>query len=147
MTDTSRAALEAQLIRHEGMRLKPYRDSVGKLTIGVGRNLDDVGVSREEVMFMLGNDITKHVSECVVAFPWFEAMDEIRQRAVADLCFNMGLTKLLTFKNTLKCFALGDYDAAADNLMLSRWFSQVGSRGPRIVHMVRTGTEPPTEGS
>jgi lysozyme len=142
MTTAGREALRLQLIRHEGMRLRPYRDSVGLLTIGVGRNLDQVGVTRDEAIYLLEHDIDTAVRACVEKFPWFAALDEVRQRAVVDLCFNMGVTKLLTFTNTLTCFETGDYDAAADNLMLSRWYSQVGTRGPRIVGMVRTGEAP-----
>lgn len=142
MTTTDRDALRLQLIRHEGLRLRPYKDSVGLTTIGVGRNLEHVGITREEAIYLLEHDIDTAVTACAERFQWFAGLDPIRQRALVDLCFNMGIGRLSEFKNTLRFFAEGNFDAAADNLMLSRWYTQVGSRGPRIVHMVRTGTEP-----
>lgn len=142
MTTDVKDRMRQQLIRHEGLRLKPYKDSVGLTTIGVGRNLDQVGITHEEAMMLLDHDILRSISDCAAAFGWFDALDEVRQRAVVDLVFNMGLAKFKTFVNTIRLLEQCDYDAAADNLMMSRWYSQVGSRGPRIVHMIRTGTDP-----
>jgi lysozyme len=144
VTTDARSDLRRQLIRHEGLKLKPYRDSVGLLTIGVGRNLEHVGISHEEAMLLLDHDIDRSVLACVEAFGWFAGLDEIRQRAVVDLVFNMGIGGFQRFVNTIKLIEAKDYDAAADNLMMSRWFSQVGTRGPRIVAMMRTG-EPPSD--
>lgn len=138
---TGREAMRQQLLEHEGLRLKPYRDSVGKLTIGVGRNLDDVGISHEEAMLLLDHDILTHTSALVDAYPWFEGLDGIRQRAIVDLHFNLGATRLAGFRQALTAMARGDYSAAADAFADSKWYQQVGRRGPRIVHMVRTGEE------
>jgi lysozyme len=135
-------ALRAQLIQHEGLRLRPYRCTAGYLTVGVGRNLDANGISRDEAMLMLDNDIAQCIGQLRGAFSWFEKQDEIRQRALIDLCFNLGINGLLKFRNTLAAWARDDYKAAARGLEASRWFSQVGRRGPRIVHMVRHGSEP-----
>ena len=143
MTSEVKDALRLQLTRHEGRRKRPYKDTVGKITVGVGRNIDDVEFSDDEIDLMLDNDIKRAIGGCVVAFPWFEGMDAIRQRAIIDLVFNMGIAGFQKFTNTIRFLEQCDYDAAADNLMMSRWFGQVGSRGPRIVHMVRLGTVPP----
>jgi len=143
MTENVKAKLREQLIKHEGLKLRLYRDPVGLLTIGVGRNLDAIGITRDEALFMLDNDIDQVVLQCTDAFPWFaQGINSVRQRAVADLCFNMGINKLKEFKHTLGDLAEGDFDSAADNLILSKWFRQVGVRGPRIVHMIRTGNDP-----
>lgn len=135
-------ALRAQLIEHEGLRLRPYRCTAGFLTLGVGRNLDANGITHDEAMFMLDNDIAQCIGQLRETFSWFDRQDPIRKRALIDLCFNMGRTHLLKFTNTLAAWARDDYQAAANGLEKSRWFTQVGRRGPRIVHMVRTGTEP-----
>jgi len=134
-------ALRRQLIAHEGFERRPYRDTVGKLTIGVGRNLDDVGLSDSEVRLLLDNDILYRVTILTRVFPWFKAQDGIRQRVLIDLSF-MGLAKLLTFTRMLDAWALGDYDTAADELLDSRYARQVGSRAVTLAAMLRTGEEP-----
>jgi lysozyme len=142
MTSTARDLLRAQLIDHEGMRLRAYRCPAGYITVGVGRNLEGNGITDAEARLLLDNDITRCVGELVGAFDWFPALDEMRQRAVVDLCFNMGIGKLKTFTVTLSCLSRKDYAAAAEALMKSRWYEQVGRRAVRIVAMVRTGEDP-----
>lgn len=139
---TGREAMRQQLIEHEGLRLKPYKDSVGILTIGVGRNLDDVGISHEEAMALLDHDIVAHVSQLVSEYPWFEELDGIRQRALVDLHFNMGSARLAGFRRFLAAMARADYATAGTQLVASKWYEQVGRRGPRIVAMVETGEAP-----
>jgi lysozyme len=135
-------ALRAQLIQHEGLRLRPYRCTAGYLTLGVGRNLDANGITHDEAMFMLDNDIALCIGQLRERLSWFDREDAIRQRALVDLTFNMGIGWLGKFKNTVACWARGDREGAARGLEKSLWFRQVGRRGPRIVHMVRTGKEP-----
>ena len=132
-------ALREQLIAHEGLRLKPYRCTAGKLTIGVGRNLDDVGISREEALHLLGQDIMRCEADLDRALPWWRQMSERRQRALLDMCFNMGLRTLLSFKNTLALLEAGQYDAAADNALQSKWARQVGKRAITVTNMIREG--------
>lgn len=138
-------ALRQQLIDHEGLKLSAYRDSLGYLTIGVGRLIDGRrggGISRDEAMYLLDNDIAECIGELRARLPWFVRECEVRQRALVDLTFNMGPGWLSKFKNTVAAWARGDYEGAARGLERSLWFRQVGRRGPRIVHMVRTGQEP-----
>ena len=140
-------ALRAQLIVDEGLRLKPYRDSVGKLTIGVGRNLDDKGISHDEAMALLDRDIAEHMALLDRELPWWQRMDETRQLVLANMAFNLGVGptpeqpdgKLLQFKNTLDHMARGEYDAAADGMAASVWAKQVGVRADRLVIAMRTG--------
>lgn len=139
--------LAAELTRDEGLRLKSYRDSVGKLSIGVGRNLDDKGISKEEAEVMLRNDIAEHTELLDKYLPWWRSLDEVRQRVVANMGFNLGVGpsaehpqgKLLTFKNTLAAMERGDYEAAANGMSSSAWAKQVGLRATRLVAMMRTG--------
>ena len=132
--------LRDMLIRHEGVRLKPYRDTVGKLTIGVGRNLDDVGISQDEADVMLDNDINRAHDACANAFPWFAALDSVRQDVLIDMCFNLGIESLKTFHMTLAAIEQGDYDKASRNMLLSRWRDEVGQRAVELSNMMRTGT-------
>ncbi len=132
---------KSQLLLHEDLRLKPYVDTVGKLTIGVGRNLTDVGITREEALYFLGHDIVKVSSQLDEVLPWWRQMSEVRQRVLADMCFNMGITRLLKFTNTLAAMRRGDYTAAAAGMKDSRWYTQVGTRSRRLVKMMLTGID------
>ena len=135
-----RDRLRRQLTRHEGMKLKPYIDTVGKITIGCGRNLTDKGISQAEADLLLDNDMDECLADCAT-FPWFASLNGVRQRAILDLRFNLGAAGLRAFKRTLAAMARGDFIAAAAHLADSKWFRQVGVRGPRIVAMLRTGRD------
>lgn len=139
-----RRRLADQLSVHEGIRLKPYRDSVGKLTVGIGRNLDDVGISGSEARYLLENDITRAENDAM-KIGWFDALDTVRQNAVVELIFNMGAATFPTkWPNTSLAFQRKDYVAAAAGLRASKWYTQVGPyRGERIAKMVETGEWPP----
>ncbi|MGX5880069.1 glycoside hydrolase family protein [Burkholderia gladioli] len=127
-----------ELSRDEGRRLKPYVDTVGKTTIGVGRNLTDVGISDDECDAMLANDLARTISWLDRNLPWWSQLDPVRQRVVANMAFNMG-GGLLTFVNTLGAMQRGAYDAAADGMLDSKWARQVGARAQRLAQMMRTG--------
>jgi lysozyme len=139
VTPETRDALRAQLIRHEGLRLRPYIDTVGKTTIGVGRNLDDRGISESEALFLLDNDIDMSIDELRARFEWFDELSEVRQRVLVDMTVNLGMPKLLGFKRTLAAIKRGDYVAAAAGMMASRWATQVGRRAHRLAAMMREG--------
>ena len=132
--------LEQMLERHEGYRSTPYLDSVGVQTIGIGHNLHKP-LSRNAIMQILRDDIVDATNDCVHAFPWFAELSEPRQRAMINLCFNLGLPKLLKFTKFLAAMELGNYATAADELMDSLWFKQVKSRGVEIVGLIRGAQE------
>jgi lysozyme len=161
-----RDALVAQLIRDEGIRLKPYVDCCGrdwracvatpcaaaakghrgKLTIGIGRNLDDVGISREEATLLLGsgptNDIDREVSALKAALPWWPALDDVRQRVLADMAFNMGAAEILAdWQPTLRLIASGDYREAAKHMRASVWAGEVGARAERLARAMESGKD------
>jgi lysozyme len=127
------------LVDHEGMKRKPYRCTAGKLTIGVGRNLDDRGISPDEAMYMLANDIRDSRRELSAAFPWFDKLDEVRQAVLIDMCVNLGLSRLQGFRNTLALIGVGKYEAAAQEMLNSKWAEQVGRRAQRLSRMMATG--------
>ena len=133
------ADLGAELRREEGFRPKPYRDQYGNLTVGYGRNLDDHGISEAEAAILLANDIATAAKLCRTRFAWYGALSAARRRALADMAFNMGLPRLLGFKNMLAAFAAGDFAEAANQAEASIWFHQVGERGTRIAGLIRQG--------
>ena len=137
-----RAAMTRQLRLHEGERLKPYRCTAGKLTIGVGRNLEDRGITAEESAYLLANDISREERELLRALPWVAKLDEVRQRVLLDMSFNMGLGTLLTFKRTLAAVQARQYQQAASMMLDSRWARQVGQRAQRLSRMMATGVAP-----
>lgn len=137
-----RAAMVRQLRLHEGERLKPYRCTEGKLTIGIGRNLEDRGITAEESAYLLGNDITGFYAALLRELPWVAQLDDVRQRVLLDMAFNMGIAGLLTFKNTLATIKAGDYEKAAGMMLQSRWAEQVGQRADRLSRMMFTGKDP-----
>lgn len=137
-----RDAMIRQLRLHEGERLKPYRCTAGKLTIGIGRNLEDRGITAEESAYLLGNDITGFYAALLRELPWVAHLDDVRQRVLLDMAFNMGIGGLLTFKNTLATIKAGDYEKAAGMMLESRWAEQVGQRADRLSRMMFTGKDP-----
>lgn len=147
------------LVRHEGERLKPYVDCCskswrecrctekGKLTIGVGRNLDDVGVSLNESRYLLENDLGRVRAELDEAVPWWREKPLVVQDVLINLGFNLGVltppgkAKLLTFTETLSLIRSGRYAAAADNLTRTLWHKQVGRRALELEAALRAVRE------
>jgi lysozyme len=156
-----------QLILHEGLRLTPYKDTVGKWTVLVGYNLSDRGVgyleqvlgrkiptnilemhfTREDALKVLDADIARLEAAVPVHFPEYLQLDEVRQRVCLDLAFNMGL-RALGFHNTIACIRVRDWSAACRHLWKSKWASQVGDgpgkhwdRADRLTRMLLTGQD------
>ncbi len=132
-------AIKADLVRDEGLRLKPYRDSVGKLSIGVGRNLDDVGIAEAEAEILLGNDISRAMADLDRALPWWRGLSPPRQRALLNMAFNLGLPRLLGFREMLADLERGDGAGAARAAIDSRWAKQVGARAQRLAMLLAEG--------
>lgn len=129
--------LKADLIRDEDKRKMPYLDSVGKLTIGVGRNLDDRGLRDDEIDLMLRNDIRESMAELDRNIPWWRDLPDDVMRGLANMCFNLGWPRLSKFKNMLAALESRDYDRAADESLNSKWAKQVGPRASRIADLFR----------
>ena len=129
--------LKNDLKRDEGLRLKPYRDTVGKLTIGIGRNLDDVGISEREAMALLESDLEWVTSDLDRNAPWWRRMPEPAQRALANMTFNLGWSRLSAFRNMLAALQIADYATAAEEALDSKWARQVGARSERIAALYR----------
>ena len=128
-----------RLIKEEGMRLKPYRCSKGKLTIGVGRNLDDKGLSNEEALFLLQNDIQEAIISLKKEFSFFQSLSMDRQIVLIDMCFNLGINRLKGFKKMIKAIEEKDYSLASKEMLSSLWAQQVGARAKDLAHLMETG--------
>jgi len=122
------------LIDHEGLKKLPYVDTMEKVSIGIGRNLTDRGISREEAIYLCMNDVKESRSE-LSNYPWYESMDEVRKDVLVELHFNIGLTKLLKFENMIQCLIMEKYADAATHMLDSRWRKQVGDR--RALNMAK----------
>ena len=126
---------------HEGVRSHVYLCSAGYETLGVGRNISEsgLGLSDDEIEYLLNNDIKRVREELEDAYFWFPALNEARQDAMIDICFNLGLTRLRGFVNALEAMSREQFDIAADEIMDSRWATKVGNRDLEVTEMIRTG--------
>ena len=129
------------LKRHEGVRNKVYMCPAGYETIGVGRNISEsgLGLSNDEVEYLLKNDILRCRNELLGEYDWFENLDSVRQEAMIDLSFNLGQTKLRTFVKALGHMADGNYEEAGREFYNSRWAEQVGDRSLEVCQMIGSG--------
>ena len=132
-------SLEDQLIDHEGLELKPYRCTAEKLTIGVGRNIEDRGITEDEARYLLKNDIKIVEDELLEKKPVVAGLDAVRQRVLVDMGFNLGIPTLLKFQNMWTAIEEEDFETAADEAMDSRWAKQVGRRAERLCQAMATG--------
>jgi lysozyme len=132
-------ALEDQLIDHEGLELKPYQCTADKLTIGVGRNIEDRGITEDEARYLLKNDIKIVEDELLEKKPVVAGLDAVRQRVLVDMGFNLGIPTLLKFQNMWAAIEEEDFETAADEAMDSRWAKQVGRRAERLCQAMATG--------
>ena len=128
-----------QLVDHEGLELHPYEDSLGILTIGVGRNLEERGISEDEAFYLLGNDIEIIWDELIKQHPIVEDLDDQRQMILLDMAFNMGVPRLGKFKKMWAAIEDGDMIEASKQALDSRWADQVGSRAERLAERLTSG--------
>lgn len=135
----NRELLKDELSQDEAVRLRLYKDSVGKWTIGRGHNIEDKGLSLVVVDMIYQEDVAEVEADLDRALPWWRNLSENRQRVLANMCFNMGLPVLLTFVNTLAAMERGDFLAAASGMRNSKWAGQVGARADRLAKRMEEG--------
>ena len=134
--------LKKVLKRHEGLELFPYIDTVGKITIGIGRNLSEVGISKDEALYMLENDIKRAEKEAKEIFEDFDQLDDIRQEVVLNMLFNLGKPKFLNFKKFIQAVKEKDFEKASREMLDSRWANQVGNRAKELAFAMKYGKYP-----
>ena len=138
-----RKKLRGELIHDEGKVSHAYADSEGYLTIGVGHLIDKRkggGLSDAAIDFILDEDIDRFEAALDEKLPWWRQLDDVRQRVLLNMAFNLGINGLLTFRNTLAAVQRGDYALAAKGMLRSKWGSQVGIRANRLAAKM-AGTE------
>ena len=149
-----------ELIKHEGMVLTVYQDTLGIDTIGIGRNLEDRGITKEELsdldipsidhvyeygiteadaVYLAENDVQIVEEELVRAHPCVDSLDAVRQLIVIDMAFNMGVPRLNKFKNMWAAIHAEDYPTAAKEMLDSRWASQVKGRATKLANAMHNG--------
>tara|TARA_R110002167_G_scaffold81439_6_gene223097 strand:+ start:4131 stop:4562 length:432 start_codon:yes stop_codon:yes gene_type:complete len=133
--------LRQQIRMHEGVEYKVYEDTEGIKTVGVGRNLEDRGLSDDEIDYLLSNDIDICVKELEQTFDWYDDLDDIRKRVLIDMMFNLGMPRLKGFVNMLKAIEAGAWKNAAVEMLDSKWAEQVGNRASRLSEMMESGTD------
>lgn len=132
-----RQKLQKMIAVDEGLKLKPYRCTAGKLTIGYGHNLDDLGISKEIADMLLDEDIQVATTTCLQIFGHqFSKWGENRKLGWINLAFNLGYPRLVQFKNTIKAAQAEDWAGVESGLRRSLWFSQVKSRAERVIAMI-----------
>ena len=155
-----KAHLLEELVKHEGLRLQVYQDTLGIDTIGIGRNLKDRGISKEELdeldiptidhvyeygiteadaMLLAENDVQIVEEELLRAHPCVEDLDAVRQLVLVDMAFNMGVPRLCKFKKMWNAIHEKKFDIAAKEMLDSRWANQVKSRSVKLANAMHNG--------
>ena len=156
----SKSNLIDKLIEHEGMVLRVYQDSLGIDTIGIGRNLEDRGITLAELnhmdipnvntiyqygitetdaRYLATNDVQIVEDELLRAHPCVDRLDSVRQLVLVDMGFNMGIPRLCKFKKMWNAIHEEKYDIAAKEMLDSRWANQVKSRSVKLANAMHNG--------
>ena len=130
---------EQMLIRHEGLKLKPYHCTAGKLTIGVGRNIEDMGITEDEAIYLLRNDVARFAAELAQAKPIVKTLDDVRYYVLLNMAFNLGINRLMKFEKMWEAIEDQRYTDAALEMQDSRWCEQVGGRCSELAELMENG--------
>ena len=136
-----------ELILDEGYKYETYEDHLGFLTLGVGHLVLDtdpeidqpVGtpVSEERVLECLNNDIETVCNELDRNMPWWKELGDEKMRVLANMCFNLGITRLLKFRKFLAALEAGNFETAGEEMIDSKWATQVGARATRLQRRIK----------
>ena len=130
------------IAKHEGVRKHPYLCPADKITIGIGRNLEDVGLSADEVSYLFANDLRNARQACRHLFREFHSIDEVRQAVLLDMAFNLGQTRLAKFVRMREAIDLMDWRRARAEMLDSKWAEQVPTRAEFLADMMCSGRWP-----
>ena len=133
-----RRYIKARIATEEGFRQFPYEDTTGNLTIGFGRNLDTKGISHDEALKLLENDMLEAEREVWKSCPWYNALSEVRKIVILDMVFNLGIEKFSEFRGMIAAIQEGNFAEAAEHMRHSLWETQVGKRADRLADMMET---------
>lgn len=113
---------------HEGFSKYPYTCSAEKITIGYGTNLEDRGISTEEALMFLKNDIKRSINDIPQIVKNYDSLSFRRKYILVDMFYNLGFTGFSKFKKMIKAIEENDFDLAALEMENSKWYKQVGER-------------------
>jgi len=136
--DDSVDKLVKQLKKHEGIELKPYKCTSNKLTIGIGRNLEDVGISEHEAEFLLMNDLDTYMT-AAKSYNWYAGLNDARKAVIVNMLFNMGQTNFNKFLKMKQALDVGDHAEAGKQMLDSKWAKQVKGRSAELSKQMETG--------
>ena len=130
----------ASVKAHEGLALHPYHDTTGHLTIGYGRNLDEIGITQREAEAMLETDLTVAYQDAksLAGDAWAE-LSSNRKVVLMDMAFNLGKSRLKRFVKMWEALDNKNYDRAAKEMLDSLWATQVGQRALTLADLMREG--------
>ena len=134
--------LKEELLQDEGMVLHGYNDHLGYLTIGVGRLIDERrggGITKEEAFYLLENDIGKVIVALRSKLPFWNKLNDTRQRALINMAFQMGVAGLMGFNKMLWAIERGNWDLAHAEGLDSAWAGQTPKRARRVMEMIKHG--------
>ena len=120
--------LKKRLVDFEGLVLKPYHCSQNYLSIGVGRNLDSNGITEEEAMYLLDNDIHKVIEQLDKQWAVWRKFPDAAKYVSIDVAFNMGINTWMSFRKTRAYMEMGEWEEASKELLDSKYAEQVGRR-------------------
>jgi len=141
LSSDSHDYLQKLLIKHEGFRQFPYVCTAGRLTIGIGRNIQDRGLSLDEAMYLLNNDIKQCEQELTQYLPEYANLCEMRKIVLIDMCFNLGISGLMQFRDMIAAIRVADYETAAKAMRDSKWAEQVGNRAHELAYLMEKGNK------
>lgn len=139
MTETQKAKLRQLLLDDEGYRQFPYKCTAGKLTIGIGRNIQDRGITKDEAFYLLNQDIEYFTDFLHNNLPFFKKLSEDRQNALISMCFNLGTAGFMKFKKMIGHLEYGQFDSAVKEMLNSKWVTQVPNRANKLINMIKEG--------
>jgi lysozyme len=139
MTPESRQKLKTLLVQHESYKQFPYVDTTGHLTIGIGRNLKDRGISLNEALYLLDEDAIYFSNKLSTTLNFWDNLNEARQIALVDMCFNLGLQGLMGFRDMMLAIEANDFDRASQEMLDSKWATQVGERATSLARIMKDG--------
>lgn len=131
--------LKDRITRHESLHLMPYKDSLGLLTIGVGRCIDKRGITEAEAFYLLDNDIELCRQQIDKQLPWAKSLSPNRYGVLVEMCFQLGIQGLLGFKRTLIALQAGNYDTVINGMLASKWHQQTPARAEELAQIMLRG--------
>lgn len=131
--------LRDQLKQEEGLRLSPYRDSEGYLTIGYGHCLDKKPISQRAAEVIFDDDVADAEASVGARLSWARHLDPPRWAVLVGMAYQMGIGGLLDFTKALAAIERSEWDEAAREMLDSRWARQTPERARRLAEQVRTG--------